>query len=150
MTTVVACAGFAAVSGSSVATVVSLGNMAIGQMREYGYAVHVAAGVVGAAGTLGVLIPPSVPLVLYGILTGETIGFLLFAGLVPGLLSAVLYGVSIIVRTRRNPEQFGRAEDVIVAAERPTFRTGSGGALRILILFVVVIGGLYSGFFTAV
>ena len=150
LATVVACAGFAAVSGSSVATVVSVGNTAIVEMRRYGYARHVAAGVVGAAGTLGVLIPPSVPLVIYGILTGESIGALLLAGLLPGLLSAVMYGGAIIVRARRHPADYGRAEDVLTVATRPKLKQGTIGISKIAILFVIVIGGLYSGLFTAV
>jgi C4-dicarboxylate transporter, DctM subunit len=150
LATVLACAGFAAVSGSSVATVVSVGNTAIAEMRRYGYARHVAAGVVGAAGTLGVLIPPSVPLVIYGILTGESIGVLLLAGLVPGLLSAVMYGAAIIVRARRHPEDYGGAEDVLTLATRPKLKQGTIGISKIAILFAIVIGGLYTGLFTAV
>ena len=75
--TLTACAAFAAVSGSSIATVISIGNLAITEMKRAGYEMHIAAGVVGAAGTLGILIPPSVPLVIYGVLTGESIGYLL-------------------------------------------------------------------------
>ncbi len=150
LATVLACAGFAAVSGSSVATVVSVGNTAIAEMRRYGYAKHVAAGVVGAAGTLGVLIPPSVPLVIYGILTGESIGVLLLAGLIPGLLSAVMYGAAIIVRAKRHPADYGGAEDVLTVATRPKLKQGTIGISKIAVLFAIVIGGLYTGLFTAV
>ena len=149
LATVVACAAFAAVSGSSAATVVSIGQMAIDEMRKYGYSLEVAGGVVGAAGTLGILIPPSVPLVVYGILTGESIGGLLIAGIAPGLLSAAVYGANIVWRARRFPERYGRAEDVMVVPERPSLRGGINGLLRIGILFTLVIGGMYSGFFTA-
>lgn len=148
--TVIACAGFAAVSGSSIATVVAIGNMAITEMRKHGYSLAVAAGVVGASGTLGVLIPPSVPLVLFGILTRVSIGALLLAGVLPGVLSAVVYGASIYVRARRNPEEFGGAEQVLATIERPAIRDSLGGAFRITTLFLVVIGGIFTGLFTAV
>lgn len=150
--TLTAAAAFAAVSGSSIATVVSIGNLAITEMRRAGYAMHVAAGVVGAAGTLGVLIPPSVPLVLYGILTGESIGALLMAGIGPGLLSATVYGIAIMIRAKLKPELFGKgASDALpFNAERPPIWGGISSFVRIGILFTIIIGGMYSGFFTAV
>lgn len=150
LATVIACAAFAAVSGSSVATVVSVGNVAIIEMRRYGYAKHVAAGVVGAAGTLGVLIPPSVPLVIYGIMTGESIGLLLLAGIVPGFLSAILYGAAIVVRAKRRPEDYGGADEALRLIARPKLRAGVTGLSKVGLLFAVVIGGLYSGLFTAI
>lgn len=151
LATVVACAAFAAVSGSSVATVVSVGQMAIDEMRKYGYSLEVAGGVVGAAGTLGILIPPSVPLVIFGILTGESIGALLIAGIIPGILSALVYGINIVIRAKRFPERYGRAEDVLPAqATRPSVRQGISGLFRIGLLFTIVIGGMYSGVFTAI
>src|SRR5699024_8198443 len=100
---VAACAAFAAVSGSSVATIATLGPIATREMRRHGYDLVIAAGVVGAAGTLGVLIPPSIVLVLYGILTGESIGMLLLAGIIPGILSAVLYSIALGIRAVRQP-----------------------------------------------
>lgn len=149
--TLTACAAFAAVSGSSIATVISIGNLAITEMKRAGYAMHVAAGVVGAAGTLGVLIPPSVPLVIYGVLTGESIGALLMAGIGPGLLSASVYGIGIIIRAKRHPELFGKgAEDVLPMTGRPALWPGIYSFLRIGLLFLIIIGGMYSGFFTAV
>lgn len=107
MATVVTCAGFAAVSGSSVATVATIGPLAIREMRRYGYSTTLAAGVVGASGTLGVLIPPSIILVLYGIVTGESIGTLLIAGIVPGVVSALVYLVAIYLRGLARPELVG-------------------------------------------
>lgn len=183
----IACAGFAAVSGSSVATVVSVGRLSIEEMRKYGYSKTFAAGVVGAAGTLGVLIPPSVILVIYGILTGESIGGLLMAGIIPGVISGVLYGTSIVFRSWRNPEMAGRphrpgsrqdrradtppadgadggvglnpvgtstAVDTRTAeapsAVIPRGRPPLGGLFRIGLLFLIVVGGIYSGYFTAI
>ncbi|RBM14854.1 hypothetical protein DI005_29745 [Prauserella sp. PE36] len=149
--TLTACACFAAVSGSSIATVISIGNLAITEMRKAGYAMHVAAGVVGAAGTLGVLIPPSVPLVIYGVLTGESIGALLMAGIGPGVVTATVYGISIMIRAKRKPELFGKgAEDVLPLSNRPALLSGAYSLFRIGLLFVIIIGGMYSGFFTAV
>lgn len=97
--TIAACAGFAAVSGSSVATVAALGPMCVAEMRRHGYSTTMAAGVVGAAGTLGVLIPPSVVLVLFGLITGESIGALLIAGILPGILSAAVYASVVMARS---------------------------------------------------
>lgn len=152
LATLTAAAAFSAVSGSSIATVVSIGNLAITEMRRAGYAMHVAAGVVGAAGTLGVLIPPSVPLVLFGILTGESIGALLMAGIGPGLLSATVYGIGIMIRAKLKPELFGKgAADVIpLDAEKPSVLSGLSSFFRIGLLFIIIIGGMYTGVFTAV
>lgn len=121
LATVVACAIFAAVSGSSVATAASLGPVTIREMKRRGYDVTFAAGIVGAAGTLGVLIPPSILLVMYGVVVGESIGLLLIAGIVPGVLSAALYMFAIIVRSLRNPALVGKPSrrwqsDVLAAA----------------------------------
>lgn len=172
-----ACAGFAAVCGSSVATVVSVGRLAVSEMSKHGYSKVFAAGVVGAAGTLGVLIPPSVILVIYGILTGESIGALMLAGIIPGVISAGLYGVAIVARAARHPEIAGRAPatatsdataDVasprsggVVVVEPLVERGGDepssdveqprlGGLVRIAVLFTIVVGGIYSGYFTAI
>jgi C4-dicarboxylate transporter DctM subunit len=151
LATLTACACFAAVSGSSIATVISIGNLAITEMRRAGYELHIAAGVVGAAGTLGILIPPSVPLVIYGVLTGESIGALLMAGIGPGVVTAVIYGIGIMIRARRHPELFGRgAEDVLPQTTRPAMAAGLYSLFRIGLLFVIIIGGMYAGVFTAV
>jgi TRAP-type C4-dicarboxylate transport system permease large subunit len=124
LATITACASFAAVSGSSVATVATVGRTAIEEMRRSGYDPAFAAGIVGAAGTLGVLIPPSIVLVLHGVVSGESIGALLRAGIVPGLLSALLNAISVALRVRRNPSLVGtrpaeQIVDELVAARRP-------------------------------
>lgn len=172
---IAACAGFAAVSGSSVATVASVGRISTQEMRRHGYDKRLAVGVVGAAGTLGVLIPPSVVLVLYGIVTRESIGHLLIAGIIPGVLSAVLYAIAIVVRVKRRPELAGGASRLPVGDQppragsglpleatapphpsgpakpgaQPLRRTGGIGVAQILVIFAVVIGGIYTGVFTA-
>ncbi len=174
------CAAFAAISGSSVATVATVGRVSLQEMRRYGYDMRFAAGVIAASGTLGVLIPPSIILVLYGIITGENIGRLLIAGFVPGLLSAMGYGAAILIRARRDPALVGHskvesASAAAVAAadgggeaqdELANVRTawargdegdddsndGRAGAtalVRIAVLAIAVIGGLYAGVFTA-
>ncbi len=99
--TVMACAGFAAVSGSSVATAATMSKMAVGEMRKYGYPAHFAAGIVAVAGTLGVMIPPSIMLVLYAVLANESPAEILAAGIIPGLLSATAYIVYIMSVARR-------------------------------------------------
>lgn len=95
MATVGACAGFAAVSGSSVATAVTMGTVALPEMKGYKYDSALATGCVAAGGTLGILIPPSVPLVIYGILTEQSIGKLFLAGFLPGILQAISYMITI-------------------------------------------------------
>lgn len=144
---VAGCAVFAAVSGSSVATVVTLGPIAVHEMRKHGYDLVVAAGVVGAAGTLGVLIPPSIVLVLYGILTGESIGSLLLAGVIPGILTAVLFSAALVARAIISPEKFGSDASVDVQDEvahviRPV------NLVKLALLFTVVMGGIYTGLAT--
>lgn len=146
LATVVGCAGFAAVSGSSVATVATLGPLAVREMESHGYDRTVAAGIVGASGTLGVLIPPSIVLVIFGILTGESIGQLLVAGIIPGILSAVAYAAAIVIRARRRPELMGSGNAITVHARPKGMVLGS--VAKITILFVVVIGGIYGGVVT--
>lgn len=99
--TVAACSGFAAVSGSSVATAASIGKISVAEMRRHGYNVGFAAGIVAISGTLGILIPPSVALVMYGVVAGESVGKLLAAGVVPGVMSAVVYCLFIAIAGRR-------------------------------------------------
>jgi C4-dicarboxylate transporter, DctM subunit len=143
--TVAACAGFAAVTGSSLATAATVGRIAVGEMRQHGYQAHFAVGIVAAAGTLGAMIPPSVLLVIYGIITGEQIGALLIAGIIPGLISAGLYIVYIVVRGRRFIDPSPAAESARRAGGPLPYRA----LFRAALLFAIVIGGIYSGVFTA-
>jgi C4-dicarboxylate transporter, DctM subunit len=142
--TVFGSAAFAATTGSSVATVGTMGRVAIPEMERYGYDRGLAAGCVAAAGTLGTLIPPSVLLVLYGLLAEASIGKLLIAGIIPGILSAFIYGVMIAVRVTLKPSLATRAPP-----------TPWGEAIRslpkltgIVILFVAMVGGIFLGVFT--
>ncbi len=144
MATVGACAGFAAVSGSSLATAATMAKVAMPSMKRYGYADSLAAGSIAAGGTLGILIPPSVPMVIYGILTESDIGKLFIAGVIPGVLLTVLYIVSIVAVIRVKPSLAPRSE-----VERPDNVTelfvSVGG---VIVLFAIILGGIYLGVFT--
>ncbi|MGQ2906322.1 MAG: TRAP transporter large permease [Aliihoeflea sp.] len=144
MATIVACAGFAAVSGSSLATAATMGRVSMPSMRRYGYSDELASGSIAAGGTLGILIPPSVILVLYGIMTGTDIGLLFIAGVLPGFVAVLFYIGTIIVVTRLKPEAGPRTERVAMR-ERFARLTSVG---PILLLFVLIIGGIYLGVFT--
>lgn len=150
--TVASSAGFSAVVGSTVATVATVGRVAVGEMTKRGYTGSFAAGIVAAAGTLGVLIPPSIILVFYGILTGESIGALLIAAIVPGIVTAVVYAATIILRVKiggkkvYDPEKVARDNPEVI--ESSPLRMVEAG-VYIGLLFVVVMGGMYFGFFTA-
>ncbi|TFV81115.1 TRAP transporter large permease subunit [Blastococcus sp. CT_GayMR20] len=178
--TVGAGAVFAAMTGSSAAAVATLGPIAITEMRKHGYSDRLAAGVVSAAGTLGILIPPSVVIVLYGVLSGMSIERLLIAGLVPGILTAVLYATAawFLGRTHVSlPLDVGGGEEKTTSEGDGPVGTGAGrpdGAagpitmvesevappgvtpgpwralVEVFLLFVLVVGGLYAGVFTAV
>ncbi|HUG79204.1 MAG TPA: TRAP transporter large permease [Burkholderiales bacterium] len=144
MATVGACAGFAAVSGSSLATAATMSKVAMPPMRRFGYADSLAAGSIAAGGTLGILIPPSVPMVIYGILTETDIGKLFIAGILPGLLMVLLFFAAIAAATRIRPRLGPPGERLSPRARwRATARVWG-----VLALFVLVIGGIYLGVFT--
>ena len=143
--TIVACTIFAAISGSSVATALTIGAVAIPQMVRYGYEPKVAYGLVAAGGTLGILIPPSGPMVLYGVTTDTSIGGLFMAGIVPGLLMAGVFAAWIMASTafaRRNIKREPRAtwREAMAAMRK---------SLWAISLPVFVLGGMYAGLFTA-
>jgi tripartite ATP-independent transporter DctM subunit len=152
LATVATCAGFAAVTGSSVATAATVGRLTIDEMRRYGYQPGFAAAIVGAAGTLGVLIPPSIVLVLFGIITNESISKLLIAGVIPGILSAAMLGASVLILARYRIGFTPEAADARAAPAPATEDARPlrfGGIIRLAILFLIVIGGIYSGIVTA-
>jgi C4-dicarboxylate transporter DctM subunit len=117
--TVATCAGFAAVSGSSVATAASIGRMAVAQMRRAGYSAHLATGIVAAGGTLGILIPPSIAIVLYGVVTGESVAMLLLGGVVPGILLALAFAAFVVVYSVLVNRSSANAEAVRAVAAVP-------------------------------
>lgn len=140
---VVACALFAAVSGSSPATVVAIGSILLPAMVKQGYPKSFGVGVIGTAGGLGILIPPSIVMVIYAVSTNSSIGKLFIAGVVPGLLLAlILLGVTWAVAKKNN---YPRLEKASWLERFQAFRESFWG----LFLIVVVIGGIYSGMFTA-
>ncbi len=144
ITTVGACAAFAAVTGSSLAEVATMGMVAVPEMKKYRYNPSLATACIAAAGGIGILIPPSIILVIYGILTEESIGKLFLAGFIPGVLQAVIYMVTIYMICKRNP-LMGPPGERSGIMERFTSLKASWGVIA---LFVLVIGGIYFGVFT--
>lgn len=144
MATVLACAFFAAVSGSSLATGATMGMVTIPEMRKYKYDSRLATGCVAAGGTLGILIPPSIGFVIYGILTEQSIGKLLMAGLMPGIMMSGLFIMAIIILCHLNPEMGPPG----ASSTWSTKIKSLSGTWGMLLLFSIVIGGIYSGIFT--
>ncbi|WP_369856903.1 TRAP transporter large permease [Candidatus Thalassolituus haligoni] len=144
MATVVACGGFSAICGSSLATSATMSKVAMPAMRKYGYADSLATASIAAGGTLGILIPPSVILVIYGLMTESSIRELFAAGLLPGLLGILLYLGAVRYVVWRDPAA-GPAGEKLSWPERIQALKGVWG---VLVLFTVVMGGIYLGVFT--
>ena len=144
MSTVVACGGFGAICGSSIATCATMARVAMPEMRRFRYADSFAAGSIAAGGTLGILIPPSVIMVIYGIMTEQSIGALFAAGIVPGILAVVLYMTAAGIVTARRPE-LGPPGERTPWPERLRALKAIWG---VLLLFALVMGGMYGGVFT--
>jgi tripartite ATP-independent transporter DctM subunit len=144
MATVMACGGFGAVCGSSLATAATMAKVAMPSMRKYGYSDALAAGSIAAGGTLGILIPPSVVMVIYGILTETNIGKLFIAGILPGLVAIACYLVAVAVTVRLDAKAGPRGERMPWGERLAAL----GDVWSVLILFLVVIGGIYGGIFT--
>ncbi len=142
--TIAACAGFAAVSGSSVASAVTMGRVCLPEMKRYNYDDGLATGTVAAGGTLGILIPPSTAFVIYAILTEQSIGRLLLAGFLPGLLLSFLFVVTIMIWTWMKPE-LGPPGERAGRQERVRTLIQSGPMIAIV---AISIGGIYVGAFT--
>ena len=142
--TVLACAGFAAICGSTAATAATMGKIALPEMRKYGYDNSLATGTIAASGALGILIPPSTILIVYGILTEESIGKLFVAGVIPGLLLSLFFVLTVMILCIRNPQ--------LGPPGNPTTWTQKikalGGIIEAIILFVLTIGGLFLGWFS--
>jgi len=143
--TQVACAAFGAICGSNTATAATMGAIALPEMRKYGYNMSLATASIAAGGALGVLIPPSVILIVYGAATEQSIGRLFIAGIIPGLLLTVLYILAISILVFRNP-QLGPAGPKAGWKER--FEALRGGLAEVIIVFAVSMGGLFLGWFT--
>jgi tripartite ATP-independent transporter DctM subunit len=145
MSTVVACAGFGAICGSSIATAATFTKVSYPSMRRYGYSEELAAGSIAGGGTLGILIPPSVIMVIYGILTETSIGKLFAAGLIPGVIATILLCLAVVWITRRDPAAGPPAEPHSWAERIASLKY----VWPVIVLFVLVIGGIYVGAFTA-
>ena len=137
-----ACAGFAAASGSSVATTVAMGRIAVPEMLRTGYDKSLATGTVACAGTLGSLIPPSVLMIIYGIFTGQSIGQLFLAGFIPGLLTAAVYASMIVIRCYLNPRLAPTIDEQTTLHEKLTVLWR---IWPLPLLIVGVIGSIYGG-----
>ena len=144
--TVIGCAAFAAVSGSSVATAVTIGKVALPEMKRFGYADGLATGSVAAGGTLGILIPPSTGFVLYAILTEESIGKLFIAGILPGILLSLLFVAVIMIVTTLKPSE----GPVGPSTDMRTKLMSTFYSLPLVGVILVSIGGIYLGVFTPV
>lgn len=146
MTAVISCMFFAAISGSSPATVVAVGTLLIPSMIRNGYGREFSTGTIATSGSLGILIPPSIPLIIYGIVTEQSIGDLFIAGVLPGIMAGLmLLGLVIFISRRRNLGAGG--EDVVQMTAGDRLRAFRDAFLSLL-LPVFVLGGIYGGIFT--
>jgi C4-dicarboxylate transporter DctM subunit len=144
MASVLACAAFGAICGSSVATAATITGVALPEMKRHGYSGRLSTGTLAAGGTLGILIPPSVPLVIYAILTEQNIAKLFAAAMVPGIIAMTGYMIAIAIYVRLVP---GHAPEV--DPDRPRLTLASLlGIAPIAIIFIIVFGGIYGGYFT--
>ena len=144
MATIVTCGGFSAVCGSSLATAATISKVAMPSMRKFGYDDGLAAGSIAAGGTLGILIPPSVLLVIYGILTQTSIGKLFAAGIIPGILGILFYLAAVRIVIKFKPELGPPGERSSWTARMHSLR----GVWGVLLLFIFVMGGIYGGIFS--
>jgi C4-dicarboxylate transporter, DctM subunit len=144
-TNIVACSIFAALCGSSVATAASIGSIAIPEMQRRGYGVRPMTGTLAAGGTLGILIPPSIPLIIYGSTVSESVGRLFVAAVLPGLLMAALFMAYLAVHARLRPAEFAPADPTPPLAVRIA---GLRDVLPLVLLAGVIFGGIYAGVMT--
>ena len=143
MATIVACGGFSAVCGSSLATVATMSKVAMPSMRKTGYADSLATGSIAAGGTLGILIPPSVILIIYGLITEADIGKLFLAGILPGLLGVLFYIGAVAITVRLKPDLAPQE-----AGSEKITRADINGVVAVVGLFAVIMIGIYGGIFT--
>jgi C4-dicarboxylate transporter DctM subunit len=144
MATIAGCAGFAAMCGSTNATAAAMGRVALPEMKRYNYNDSLATGCVAAAGSLGILIPPSTIFIIYGIMTEQSIGKLFIAGVLPGIMLAGLFIAVVVILCKRNPN--------LAPGGAPTSwkekLAGMAGVIEMMVLFALVIGGLFLGWFS--
>lgn len=142
--TVIACAAFGAVCGSIAATTATMAQVAVPEMRGHGYNEKLATGCASASGTIGVLIPPSTPLIVYGLCTQLSIGELFAAGVFPGILTALVFCIIIIIMVKRRPDTAPKGEKYSLRQKLSSLK----GIIGIIILFGAVFVGMFTGFFT--
>lgn len=144
MAAVGACAGFGAICGSSLATAATMGQVALPELRRAGYAGGLSTAALAAGGTLGILIPPSIVLVIYAILTEQNIAHLFVAAFIPGIMAAIGYMLVIAIYVRVKPESAGRIEPLPMKERwKATVKVWP-----VLVIFLAVVGGIYTGIFT--
>ena len=143
--TIAACAGFGAICGSSIATAATMSKVAYPSMKKLGYSDALSTGVIASGGTLGIMIPPSTIMVIYGIVTETHIGKLFAAGVIPGILTALLLMVAVVIMTSLDPEHAPAGEKFTWGQRMAALR----GIWGVLLLVFVVLGGIYGGVFTA-
>ncbi|MCK8779446.1 TRAP transporter large permease [Rhizobium sp. NTR19] len=141
LATISACAGFAAISGSSVATAATMSNVALPEMRRFGYSDKLATGVIAGGGTLGILIPPSVVLAIYGYITEQDVGKLFIAGIIPGLVAVLMYMACVYVAYWKHLPPGAK----VSGSER---LQSLKGIWAVALLFIAIIGGIYAGVVT--
>ncbi|TWI52665.1 tripartite ATP-independent transporter DctM subunit [Pseudomonas duriflava] len=144
MAAVGSCAAFGAVCGSSIATAATMGQVALPELRRYRYSGALAVGCLAAGGTLGILIPPSVVLVIYAILTQQNIAQLFMAAFIPGILAAIGYMIAIGIYVRLKPDA-GPAQERLTWKQR---LAAQRGIWPVFLIFLLVLGGIYGGWFT--
>jgi tripartite ATP-independent transporter DctM subunit len=145
MAAVLSCGGFSAVSGSSLATAATMSKVAMPSLRKFGYSDSLSSGAIAAGGTLGILIPPSVILIIYGILTESDIGLLFLAGIVPGIIGLLGYVIAVWAAVKLNPSLAPESYDV---DDHPV--EGLYGVILSVALFAFIMIGIYGGFFTPI
>lgn len=141
---ILSCGIFSAISGSSVATAASMSRVALPEMRKHGYADSLATGTLAAGGTLGIMIPPSIALLLYALITEQSVGDMFIAGLIPGILGLVLYCVTISILVKLKPELATPGDSTTLKQKL----VGLKGLLPFSVVFAIIIGGIYLGLFT--
>ncbi len=141
-----ACAGFGAICGSGPATAATMASVALPEMRRYGYSDEISSGAVASGGSLGMLIPPSVVFIVYALMTEQSIGSLFLAGIIPGIIIALLFCIAIIIRCLMNPS-LGPAGP---KSDWKTRFLSLGNVIETVLLFVTVIGGMFIGLFTPI
>ena len=142
---IAACAMFAATSGSSVATAATIGTVALGEIEKRGYSERLFLGTIAAGGTLGILIPPSINMIVYGVLTDTSIPKLYLAGFIPGLVLAGLFSLTVLIICLIRPQLGGKPTSATWSAAHPR----AARSLPPLVIFLAVIGSIYAGWATA-